>query len=135
MNQRLLLDASFWIALRDRREPWHGRARQAAQEGLARRMQFVFTSFILAEVCAHFSRSSLARAQVLDDAQHNPALRWEVVPHADELEAIRLLRQHKDKSYSFCDAVSFVVMRRLGLNRVATYDDHFREFREFGILS
>jgi uncharacterized protein len=135
MTQRVLLDASFWIALRDRREPWHSRAQQLAADLLRRRTHFVFTSLILAETHAHFTRSPLIRVQVLDDAQRNPALQWEPVSPADELQAIGLLRQHRDKSYSFCDAVSFVIMRRLGLKQAASFDEHFRQFGEFEVLS
>lgn len=134
MSDSVLLDASFWIALRDAREPYHSRARLLTQQLLAARTGFVFTTLILAETHAYFSRSPLMRAQILDDAQKNPVLRWEPVSPADELEAIKLLRQHRDKSYSLCDAVSFVVMRRLRLQRAATFDDHFRQFGEFGVL-
>ncbi|MEI7728197.1 MAG: PIN domain-containing protein [Verrucomicrobiota bacterium] len=135
MNQRVLLDASFWIALRDRREPWHSRARGLARQLLANRHGLVFTSLILAETHAYFSRSELIRNQVLDDAQNNPVLQWEPVSHADETEAIRVLRLHKDKCYSLCDAISFVVMRRLGLRKAATFDEHFRQFGEFEIIT
>jgi predicted nucleic acid-binding protein len=134
MTNRVLLDASFWIALRDAREPFHGRARQLTQELLAARTFFVFTSFILGETHAYFSRSALLRAQILDDAQKNPVMRWEAVSPVDETAAIELLRRHRDKCYSFCDAVSFVLMRRLGIRRVATFDDHFRQIGEFGLI-
>jgi uncharacterized protein len=134
MNQRVLLDASFWIALRDRRPPWHSQARETAQRLLGQKRSFVFTSLILAETHAHFSRSPLMRAQILDDAQRNPALSWEPVSAADEAQAVALLRAHHDKSYSFCDALSFVVMRRLGLRQAASFDHHFRQFGEFEVL-
>lgn len=132
--QRVLLDASFWIALRDPREPWHSRARQATVELLKNRTLFVFTTLILAETHAHFSRSRAISAQVLDDAERNPTLHWEPITRADESEAVRLLREHRDKSYSLCDAISFTLMRRLELNRAATLDEHFRQFGEFEII-
>lgn len=135
MNQLVLLDASFWIALRDSREPWHGRARNMARQLLAVRNGFVFTTPILAEVHAYFSRSQVMRTQVLDDAQNNPVLRWEPVTPQDEAEAIRLLRLHQDKCYSLCDAISFAIMRRLGLKRAASFDAHFRQFGEFEIIA
>ncbi|MBU6399468.1 MAG: hypothetical protein KGS61_04045, partial [Verrucomicrobia bacterium] len=119
---------------RDAREPWHGRAREAAAELLRQRTQFVFTTLILAETYAYFSRSPAIRIQVLDDAQHNPVLVWEPVGPADEVETARLLRQHPDKAYSFCDAASFVVMQRLGLTRAAAFDEHFRQFGQFDVL-
>jgi len=134
VTARVLLDASFWIALRDPREPWHGQARRAAESMMASRTRFVFTSFILAETHAYFSRSPALRAQILDDAQKNPALQWESVWQSDETAALTLLRQHRDKEYSLCDAISFVVMKRLGISRAATFDGHFRQFGGFEIV-
>jgi predicted nucleic acid-binding protein len=130
----LFLDASFWIALRDRREPWHGRARELTAPLLARRATFVFTAFVLAEVHTHFIRSPKTRIQVLNDAEHNPVMRPETVNPSDQSEAIRILRDYSDKGWSFCDAVSLVVMRRLGLRRAASFDQHFRQFGEFEIV-
>jgi uncharacterized protein len=130
----VLLDASFWIALRDARVPSHDRAVQTAGKLLHERTKLVFTSLILAETHAYFSRHPTARLQILDDAERNPALRWEPVSRADESQATSLLRHHRDKNYSFCDAVSFVVMRRLGMRQVATFDQHFQQFGEFEIV-
>jgi predicted nucleic acid-binding protein len=134
MTAQVMLDASFWIALRDPREPWHQRAREAAEKLLGNRTRFVFTSFVLAETYAYFSRSPAMRAQILDDAQQNPALHWEPVWRSDETAAVTLLRKHRDKQYSLCDAISFVVMRRLGISRAATFDGHFRQIGEFEIV-
>jgi uncharacterized protein len=134
MTPQILLDASFWIALRDAREPWHARARLATQEFLASRTRFVFTSFVLAETHAYFSRSPVMRTQILDDAEQNPAMHWEPVRQADETAATDLLRKHRDKQYSLCDAISFVVMQRMGIARAATFDAHFRQFGEFEIV-
>src|SRR5690349_2259180 len=107
VTSRVLLDASFWIALRDPREPWHTQARQATIDLLKQRTSFVFTTLVLAETHAHFARSSAIRTQILDDAQQNPTLHWEPITPTDEAEAVRLLREQRDKSYSLCDAVSF----------------------------
>jgi predicted nucleic acid-binding protein len=134
VTPQVLLDASFWIALRDAREPWHQQARGAAERLLGRRTRFVFTSFVLAETHAHFSRSAPMRAQILDDAQQNPALHWEPVSQSDETAAVGLLRKNRDKQYSLCDAVSFVVMQRLGIYQAATFDRHFRQFGGFEIV-
>ena len=134
MTAQVLLDASFWIALRDPREPRHGQARRAAERLLRQRTRFVFTSFVLAETHAYFSRSPAMRSQILDDAQQNPALHWEPVSQSDETAAVALLRQHRDKEYSLCDAISFVVMQRLGIRRAAAFDNHFRQFGGFEII-
>jgi hypothetical protein len=134
VTAQVLLDASFWIALRDAREPWHSQARRAAELLLRQHTRFVFTSFILAETHAYFSRSALMRQQILDDAEKNPALKWEPVQRNDEIEALALLRQHRDKEYSLCDAISFMVMQRLDIHRAASFDNHFRQFGGFEIV-
>ncbi|MGZ4961990.1 MAG: type II toxin-antitoxin system VapC family toxin [Limisphaerales bacterium] len=131
---KVFVDSSFWIALRDWREPWHEKARQSTRQLLAERTQLVFTSLVFAEVHAHFTRSTKIRLQVMNDAQQNRAMKWEAISPLDEAEALELLRQHNDKQYSFCDAVSCVVMRRLGLQRAASFDKHFHQFGEFEII-
>lgn len=134
MNHWVFLDASFWIALRDKREPAHSRAVMLTRQLLNMRQGFVYTSFILAETYAYFCQSVPIRLQVLDDAEKNPVMRWEPVLAEDEQEARLLLRRYMDKSFSYCDALSMVVMRRLGLERVATFDDHFRQIGGFGLI-
>ena len=44
-----------------------------------------------------------------------------------EAAAWELLEQRPDKEYSFVDAVSFVVMRALGVQRAFTFDAHFAQ--------
>ena len=39
-----------------------------------------------------------------------------------------LLRQYGDKSFSFCDALSFMAMERLGLTDALAFDEDFRSY-------
>lgn len=134
MNNWVFLDATFWIALRDMREPVHSQAVSLTRQLMSMRQGFIYTSYVLAETYAYFSRSLKLRLQILDDAEKNPVMRWEPVLSEDEQEARRLLRSYPDKSFSYCDAVSFVVMRRLGLDRAASFDQHFRQIGGFGVI-
>ncbi len=52
----------------------------------------------------------------------------------DEDAAIALLQSHSDKSFSYCDALSFVVMERMELEEVIAFDRHFREYGRFRVL-
>ena len=65
----------------------------------------------------------------------NPLVRIEEITHSDQQQAFELLRRHADKSYSLCDAISFVVIGRLGLRQALSFDDHFRQFGGFQVFS
>ena len=42
-------------------------------------------------------------------------------------QVMNLLSDRLDKTYSLCDAVSFIIMRERGLNEVLTTDKHFEQ--------
>lgn len=52
------------------------------------------------------------------------------IVHVDEtlyFAAINLLQRRLDKEWSLCDAVSFVLMERLGITEALTTDHHFEQ--------
>ena len=133
-SHRVFLDSSFWIAYRDARQTHHVRARECLVALFQERIHFLSTPFVFAEVHATFARSQRVREKVIADFWENPLLHFAEVTDADHREAIRLLRRHGDKSFPFCDAISFVVMRRLGVKRVAAFDDYFRQFGGWEVI-
>ncbi len=133
-DPRVFLDASFWIAYRDTREAGHSAAEQKVRHLFQSRTIFVTTVPVFCEIHAYFARNRRRRQIVLKDFWRNPVVQIEDTAHADQMAALELLEKHQDKSYSFCDALSFVVMHRLGLNRVATCDEHFRQFGGFEVI-
>jgi predicted nucleic acid-binding protein len=64
----------------------------------------------------------------------NPIVTIERISHQDQTDALALLHINDDKTYSLCDALSFVVMRRLKIHRAVSFDKHFRQFGEFEII-
>jgi uncharacterized protein len=128
------IDASFWIALRSRSAPEHSQAVAIGRRLAAERSFLACTDLVFAEVYAYFSRMRLLREQVITDFWQNPIVRFQEPTYQDKTEAIEVLRAHKDKTYSFCDAVSFMLMRRLKIRRAASFDVHFRQFGEFEVI-
>ncbi len=57
----------------------------------------------------------------------------ERVRPADEARAVELLRQYK--TYSFCDALSFTAMERLGLTDALAFDEDLRSYGKIVVLS
>jgi predicted nucleic acid-binding protein len=134
MNECVFLDASFWIAYRDERQEMHEEAKRTLAEMFRQRARFVTTLPVLCETHAHFCRKDRKKQLLLQDIEDNPVLQIESVTDADQKQALELLKRHADKTYSLCDAISFVIMRRLNLKRVLCFDDHFRQVGEFEVI-
>jgi predicted nucleic acid-binding protein len=47
------------------------------------------------------------------------------VDHELETQALRWLRRHDERAYSFVDATSFALMRSQRISNVLTFDDDF----------
>ncbi len=134
-GHRVFIDSSFWIAFRNDKQTHHVRAREIVSTLFRQRAEFISTPFVFAEVHATFSRSGAIRERIICDFWENKLMHLAEISTADHQSAIVLLRQHQDKTYPFCDAISFVVMNRLAVKRVAAFDDHFQQFGAFEILS
>ena len=135
MNDHVFLDASFWIAYRDERQNLHEQAKRILSAVFRRRIKFVTTLPVLCEIHAHFCRNAKKKRLIIQDFDNNPLVQIEAITNADQQQAFELLRSQTDKTYSLSDTISFVVIRRLCLNQVLSFDKHFRQFGEFEIIS
>ena len=131
----IFLDASFWIVYREEKEDNHSVARRVMSELFRQRNHFVATLPVVCEIHAYFARDQGKREQILKDFFNNPVVTIEDISHQDQKAALEILQSHRDKTYSLCDALSFIVMRRLNVMRALAFDSHFRQFGEFEILN
>lgn len=58
----------------------------------------------------------------------------ERVKQEDEVKAKEIILRYRDKAFSYCDAASFAVIRRLNIEGVFSFDKHFRQYPELTIL-
>jgi predicted nucleic acid-binding protein len=134
MTRSFFLDASFWINYRDKKDPCHLLARRIVADLFRQRAHFVTTLPVICEIHAYFVRNLTIRETILRELCENPIVTIEEISHQDQQEALELLRSRRDKDCSLCDALSFIVMRRLGLTRALAFDDHFRQFGGFEVI-
>ena len=66
--------------------------------------------------------------------QRSPQVEKVWVTPSDEKQAWELFVSRKDKSYSFTDCISFVVMKRLKIAKCLALDDYFKQEGFRGIL-
>lgn len=130
----LFVDASGWIAINDPRD---GRNKAAShfykEKAFKEYNQFVTTNLIVAETHAYLLKVGGRAYGLKYLALINSSTRINVVHSTAELEeaALKLLFKYQDQGFSFCDAVSFTVMRGLGIKDAFAFDRHFEtaEFR------
>ncbi len=68
---------------------------------------------------------ALAVARQAIEAIYRSTVTIDPVTPADERAALALLSQYADQDFSFTDATSFAVMRRLGLSHAFCFDEDF----------
>jgi predicted nucleic acid-binding protein len=61
------------------------------------------------------------------DAVTNPEIEIVWVDPVLHTRALEMLQAQLDKSYSLCDAVSFLLMRDRGIREALTTDHHFEQ--------
>lgn len=122
----MLLDTSGLLCLHYPTEPFHTQARDGYQKATTR----LTHSYIVAEYVAlanarRFSHSSILTFVV--DLLDNPDIETVWVNEPLHRAAVDLLIVRQDKTYSLCDAVSFVLMRQRKITKALTTDRHFEQ--------
>ena len=118
------VDTSFWIALRYRRDARHPAAKAIWQAGSG---PLLTTPLVIGETWTFLvRRAGHPRAVEFVDAVGK--LSQLTVRHVDdeaENEAWRWLHRHDERTYSFVDATSFILMRRLRIREALAFDGDF----------
>lgn len=117
-------DTSFWIALFRRRERHHD---IASTLWSARPTPVVLTNHVLGEIWTFLRRREDHEIAGRAVRAIRRSDRVDVV-HVEqdvEDEAWRWLARHDERAYSFVDATSFAVMRRLGMQDAYAFDGDF----------
>jgi hypothetical protein len=127
MTEPVFLDANFLIATLNVDDQWHGIAEQM-RPTLNSADPIVTTKPVLYEVAdamAHPLRNQAGQAvaSLCSDS------RITVDPVADETfaSALALYQDRPDKDWSLTDCVSFIVMRKMEIQRAMTADHHFEQ--------
>src|SRR5207253_3329441 len=120
----MFVDTSGLLCLFDRRDFRHERAHDLIDKAPI----LISHSYVLAEfIPLTHSRglSRLAALEFANDILNSQLVELIWVDESLHRAAQALLEKRIDKTYSLCDAVSFVLMRDFGFNEALTTDRHF----------
>jgi predicted nucleic acid-binding protein len=117
------------MACADASDPAHSRARARRDAAMEGGSVLVTTDYVVDETLTLIRmRLGLDAAEAWwQQVEGSSRVRWEWIdqPRAEKARAVFF--RYRDKSYSFTDCTSLVVMRELKLRQVLTTDDHFRQ--------
>lgn len=123
----MLLDTSGLLCYLHQNEPQHQEAVQLLNNTSIRSLTH---SYVLAELIALALVRRFPRLAVLAfvmDLLDNPDIETVWVDEQLHRQAMKLLIARQDKTYSLCDAVSFVLMRQRVMTEALTTDRHFEQ--------
>ena len=122
----MLLDTLGLLCLHHKAEPFHAKALESYQTAHQR----LTNNYVLAEYIALATARRFPRQLTLafvTDLLRNPDIEVIWVDRVLNAQALNLLLERQDKTYSLCDAVSFVLMRQRGVAEALTTDRHFEQ--------
>jgi predicted nucleic acid-binding protein len=121
----IFVDTSFWVAAHMRRDAHHDEALQLLTRERGERL--VTSNHVRGETWTFLRRRSGHTSAVAFLEMLAATRRVDVVLVEPDVEnrALRWLRQHDEREYSFVDATSFALMRSLRLRNAFAFDGDF----------
>jgi predicted nucleic acid-binding protein len=128
-RRTVLLDTSFILALENKDDRHHERAKALDRELLAENAVLLLHWGIVLEIADGYARLS-RRAKGLqilakfegEEAYHNRPITESLLQ-----QALDLYRLRSDKEWGLTDCVSFALMKQEGIVEALTADTHFRQ--------
>jgi len=131
-DKSIFVDTSAFYAMIDRKDKYHEVAKVCFEKIRKENCSIILTNFIVAEThVLVLSRLGIeAGIEWLEKLPENV----ERVKQEDELKAKKIILGYRDKAFSYCDAISFAVIRRLNIEKVFSFDKHFRQYPGLKLL-
>ena len=129
----IFLDTWAWIALADKSDPYHRKAKALHKKLVRARRKYVTTDYVLAEAITYLypaigAASTQGFINTVLSAGDAGTYLLAPVSAQQFRRAWQMRQKYQDKpDISFVDFTSMVVMQDLGIVDVFTGDDHFRQ--------
>lgn len=126
---RLFVDTSAWLALNDRNDQYHNKAELKSSEIKKQKIELITSEYIFDESITLVRYRVSYRAAVIfgDSLLNSSIVRIEDITDEVRLKAWEMFKRYEDKELSFTDCTSFVLMKTLKLQKVFSFDEHFKQ--------
>ena len=123
----LFVDTGAWFALADVSDQYHTQAIDIYPKVLKDFDSLITTNLVVAETYVLIRRNIGHQAAMifLENVAGSPRIVKIYSDNILEETAEDVLRKYHDHDFSFTDAVSFAVMKQLGIDEAFAFDRHF----------
>lgn len=123
----IFVDTSAWVALTDRHGAHHRKAASVFPGLLKTSRSLVTSNLVVAETYILLRREMgrAAAAGFLERIKASPRIVKIYSDEEAESAAEKILSKYEDQEFSYTDAVSFALMRRMGIRKAFCFDKHF----------
>ncbi len=131
----IFVDTSAWIAIEDKKDVNHVKAVQFKQHLQTSRIRLTTTNYILDETYTlmlldlGYARTVKFKQKPDGLLDSNLLITIHITPEIEQAAWETFERFNKDKTWSFTDCTSKVIMEQLKLREAFTFDQHFKQMR------
>jgi predicted nucleic acid-binding protein len=129
----IFVDTGAWVALEDKRDSQHAAAIKLKQDLLLTQTRLITSNFILDETLTLLLLDvgymhTVRFKRLLDGLIRNNAVAlFHITPDLETEAWGVFVRFNRDKRWSFTDCTSKVLLERLGVIEVFSFDHHFEQ--------
>jgi predicted nucleic acid-binding protein len=131
MNKKIFVDTGAWFAIADKTDQFHRKARDYIKRIVENRNNLITSNLVVHEAAMLLSRklSKEAASRFLQTIYNDDDVEVIHCNEAVEKEAYSIFHHYAEQDFSIVDCVSFVLMKKLEIKRVFTFDKHFKTMR------
>jgi predicted nucleic acid-binding protein len=122
-------DTQGWAALSNKKDQFHQRALTIKNKLISQHTKFITSNFILDEtytlLLTRIGHSAAVKFGEM--IRRTPSVEVIHVTESIEEKAWQIFKRYSDKTFSFTDCTSFVIMQKLGITDVFTNDHNFEQ--------
>ena len=129
MKRKVFVDTSAWLALVNKSDTIHQKARKVRDDLLKDNIEFVVTNYVMVEIANALCRVPYRETAVklINFIEMTANIKIVEIDKRIFKEAWRVYSTYLDKDWSLTDCTSFEVMRERRITEAFTTDKHFEQ--------
>jgi len=126
---KLFVDTSAWLALNNKNDQHHNEAVSRSTVIKRQKIDLVTSDYVIDESITVIRYRVSHRAAVIfgEALVSSTIVTVADVTNEERFKAWVMFKKYGDKELSFTDCTSFALMKKLGLQKTFSFDDHFRQ--------